>query len=71
MASPCQSNLAEMSFWAGEWDRAVRLCKPVLASNHVSRIAAMVVLARIRARRRDPEVWPLLDEAETIGHRGR
>jgi DNA-binding CsgD family transcriptional regulator/tetratricopeptide (TPR) repeat protein len=61
-----QSNLAEMSFWAGEWDRAVALCKSVLASNHISRMAAMAVLARIRARRRDPEVWPLLDEARRL-----
>jgi len=61
-----QSNLADFSFWAGEWDRAAELCKPVLASNHVSRIASMVVLARIRARRRDPEVWPLLDEARQL-----
>jgi tetratricopeptide (TPR) repeat protein len=28
-----QSNLADMSFWAGEWNRAVELGKPVLASN--------------------------------------
>jgi DNA-binding CsgD family transcriptional regulator/tetratricopeptide (TPR) repeat protein len=59
-----QSNLAEISFWAGHWDRVVELSKPILASNHVSRITAMVLLARIRARRRDPEVWPLLDEAQ-------
>ena len=26
----------------------------------------MVVLARVRARRRDPEVWPLLDEAHEL-----
>jgi DNA-binding CsgD family transcriptional regulator/tetratricopeptide (TPR) repeat protein len=61
-----EANLAEISFWAGEWDRAARHCKSVLASNHVSRISAMVVLARIRARRRDPEVWPLLDEARRL-----
>jgi DNA-binding CsgD family transcriptional regulator len=61
-----QSNLAEICFWAGDWDRAVDLCKPLLASNLVSRIGAMVVLARIRARRRDPEVWPLLDEARGL-----
>ncbi len=65
-AFAAQSNLAEICFWAGEWDRAVELCKPVVASNHMSRIAAMVVLARIRARRRDPEVWPLLDEARQL-----
>jgi DNA-binding CsgD family transcriptional regulator/tetratricopeptide (TPR) repeat protein len=61
-----QSNLVEISFWAGEWDRATELCKAVLASNHVTRITAMVVLGRIRARRRDPEVWPLLDEARRL-----
>jgi DNA-binding CsgD family transcriptional regulator len=44
----------------------VELCKPALASNNVPRIAAMVVLARIRSRRRDPEVWPLLDEAHGL-----
>jgi DNA-binding CsgD family transcriptional regulator/tetratricopeptide (TPR) repeat protein len=61
-----QSSLAAVLFWAGDWDRAVELCKPVLGSNHVTRIQAMVVLARIRARRRDPEVWPLLDQARKL-----
>ncbi len=58
-----QAGLAEIYFWAGEWDRTVDLCKPVLSSNRVERVLGMVVLARVRARRRDPEVWPLLDEA--------
>ncbi|HXW79652.1 MAG TPA: AAA family ATPase [Acidimicrobiales bacterium] len=61
-----QANLAEIYFWAGDWDRAAALCKPVLASNHVSRIQAMVYLARVRARRRDPEVWPLLLRAQEL-----
>jgi DNA-binding CsgD family transcriptional regulator/tetratricopeptide (TPR) repeat protein len=61
-----QSNVAEYSFWAGEWDRAVDLCKPVLASQQTTRVAAMVILARVRARRRDPEVWPLLNEARQL-----
>ena len=58
-----QASLAEICFWAGDWERAVDLCKPLLAGDRVSKIGAMVVLARIRARRRDPEVWSLLDEA--------
>jgi DNA-binding CsgD family transcriptional regulator/tetratricopeptide (TPR) repeat protein len=65
-ALAAQADLAEICFSAGDWDRAVELCKPALASNNVFRILAMVVLARIRARRRDPEVWPLLDEAHEL-----
>ncbi len=65
-ALAAQADLAEISFRAGDWDRAVELSKLAMASNHVSRTGAMVVLARIRARRRDPEVWPLLDEAHEL-----
>jgi DNA-binding CsgD family transcriptional regulator/tetratricopeptide (TPR) repeat protein len=65
-AVAAQADLAQLCFWAGDWDSAVDLCKPARASNHVSRIGAMVVLARIRARRRDPEVWSLLDDAHEL-----
>jgi tetratricopeptide (TPR) repeat protein len=49
--SSAQASLGEVLFWAGDWDGAVELCQPILTSNHVAKIEAMVFLARIRARR--------------------
>lgn len=58
-----QAGLGEARFWSGRWGEAVELCRPALATPRVSRVSALVVLARVRSRRRDPDVWPLLDEA--------
>jgi DNA-binding CsgD family transcriptional regulator/tetratricopeptide (TPR) repeat protein len=51
---------------AGRWHEAAAAAATVLArssSSAVSRCCALLVLARIRARRREPDYWPLLDEA--------
>lgn len=51
---------------AGRWDEAARGASAVIArtqSAAVSRCSALLVLARIRARRGEPDYWPLLDEA--------
>jgi DNA-binding CsgD family transcriptional regulator len=57
------ATLAETCFWSGDWARATELCEYCLHSSHVRRIDVLVTLARMRSRRRQPEVWPLLDEA--------
>jgi DNA-binding CsgD family transcriptional regulator len=54
--------------WAldqGRWAEAVDLAQQVLRvpQTALPRIPALVVLALIRARRGDPDCWPLLDEA--------
>ena len=50
----------------GRWTEAVDSAASVLREQRTStvpRIVALVVIALVRARRGDPEVWPLLDEA--------
>jgi hypothetical protein len=51
----------------GRWDEAARYASAVLArpehSSAVSRCSALLVLARVRARRGEPDYWPLIDEA--------
>ena len=50
----------------GRWDEAVESAAAVLREPRTSTIPlslARVVLALVRARRGDPEVWPMLDEA--------
>ena len=44
--SIAQAGLADIFFWAGDWDRAVDLCKQVLPTNHVYE------------DRRDGRLWP-------------
>ncbi|MFI5274910.1 MAG: ATP-binding protein, partial [Ktedonobacterales bacterium] len=52
----------------GRWSEAIDLAQHVLRDPRktLPRIPALVVLALIRARRGDPEYWPLLDEARAI-----
>lgn len=49
----------------GRWSDAADLAQQVLRDprTHLPRVLALVVLALIRARRGDPDYWPLLDEA--------
>jgi tetratricopeptide (TPR) repeat protein len=50
----------------GRWSDAADTAQLVLRTQRTSitpRIVALVVIALVRARRGDPEVWPLLDEA--------
>lgn len=50
----------------GEWDGAVDEANTVLAradAPSIGRILALTVLGVVRARRGDPDLWPVLDEA--------
>ncbi|MFO7544138.1 MAG: AAA family ATPase [Trueperaceae bacterium] len=58
--------------YQGRWDEAVELARGVLArpSNPaIGRITALIALGRVRARRGDPEVATLLDEALVLARR--
>lgn len=58
----------------GDYTRAADDAAWVLghpSASAVSHIPAAVVLARVRARRGDPEVWPLLDRAREMARRTR
>jgi ATP/maltotriose-dependent transcriptional regulator MalT len=53
----------------GDWPAAIEDAERVLRHPRVppvDRIPALVTLALIRARRGDPSVWPLLDEARVL-----
>jgi DNA-binding CsgD family transcriptional regulator len=57
---------ARLELDTGHWSEATDFATAVLRIPRTSnkpRIVALVVLALVRARRGDPEVWPLLDEA--------
>ena len=57
---------ARADFEQGRWTEATRTIEAVLRDPRtapVSRINALAVLGRVRARRGDPGVWPPLDEA--------
>jgi DNA-binding CsgD family transcriptional regulator len=57
---------ARVEFDQGRWAEATRTVEAVLRDPRtapVSRINALAVLGRVRARRGDPGVWPPLDEA--------
>ena len=54
--------------WTAAGDAAFEvLARPGVAA--ISRIMALVALGRLRARRGDPEVWPVLDEALELSTR--
>ena len=70
-----QAWLARCHLELGRWDDAGTLLAAVLRSprcDGVSRITALTALGRLRARRGDPDVWSVLDEAsrlaEATGH---
>ncbi|HWD43496.1 MAG TPA: AAA family ATPase [Actinomycetota bacterium] len=57
---------ARADFEQGRWTAATRTIETVLRDPRtapISRIEALAVLGRLRARRGDPGVWPPLDEA--------
>ncbi|HEX3214544.1 MAG TPA: LuxR C-terminal-related transcriptional regulator, partial [Actinomycetota bacterium] len=61
---------ARADFEQGRWTEATRTVEVVLhdpQTSPVSRIDALAVLGRVRARRGDPGVWPPLDEAMALG----
>jgi DNA-binding CsgD family transcriptional regulator/tetratricopeptide (TPR) repeat protein len=50
----------------GRWDEAAETAAEVVRSGRaaaIHRAPALVVLGHVRARRGDPEIWPVLDEA--------
>ncbi len=64
---------AQIEFELGRWAEATDTAALVLREprrSRVPRIVALCVTARIRARRGDPEVGPLLDEAASLAARG-
>jgi DNA-binding CsgD family transcriptional regulator len=64
---------AQVEFALGHWQDAVETAALVLREprrSRVPRIDALTVVARVRARRGDPDVWPLLDEALSLAERG-
>ena len=61
---------ARADFEQGRWTEATRTVDVVLRdprTSPASRIDALAVLGRVRARRGDPGVWPPLDEALGLG----
>src|SRR5207253_44218 len=59
------SSQAQALLDQGDWSRAAELATTVLQGDgtQLPRVSALPVVALVRARRGDPDVWPLLDEA--------
>jgi DNA-binding CsgD family transcriptional regulator len=60
---------ARLELEQGRWSSAAESATAVLQTQRTSttpRIIALVVLGLVRARRGDPDVWPLLDEAQNL-----
>jgi DNA-binding CsgD family transcriptional regulator/tetratricopeptide (TPR) repeat protein len=55
----------------GDWSRAVEVAQSVLdaSGTQLPRAVALPIVALVRARRGDPDIWPLLDEAKTLADR--
>src|ERR1700674_711398 len=65
------SSLAEVYLDHGDWTRAVEVAESVLngEKGQLPRVSVLPSLAVVRARRGDPDVWPLLDEAKAMAER--
>jgi DNA-binding CsgD family transcriptional regulator/tetratricopeptide (TPR) repeat protein len=65
------SSLAEVYLDRGDWSRAVEVAETVLNGEmgQLPRVSVLPILALVRARRGDPAVWPLLDEARLMAER--
>ena len=60
---------ASLRLAQGRWDEAAEAARSALADARSSpepRVVGSAVLALVRARRGDPHVWPLLDEAANL-----
>ncbi|MBX3634707.1 MAG: AAA family ATPase [Rubrivivax sp.] len=67
------STLAHLRLLQGRWDDAGNAARQVLdapQATALARFAALVALARLRARRGDPGVWAALDEALELAATG-
>lgn len=62
------TNEARAHLDRGDWSRATEIAELVLRGEmgQLPRISALPIMALVRARRGDPEVWPLLDEAKAM-----
>jgi DNA-binding CsgD family transcriptional regulator/tetratricopeptide (TPR) repeat protein len=61
--------LAHAQLLQGRWDEAAAAAHAVIAAPKatvIARVAALVALGRVRARRGDPGVWTALDEARDL-----
>ena len=65
------SSLAEVYLDRGDWSRAVEFADSVMKGEkgQLPRVSVLPILAVVRARRGDPDVWPLLDEAQAMAKR--
>ena len=64
-----QSLKARMNFETGNWDQAYQIAEDVIKSGgqvKLGRIDALAVVARIKMRRGEPDILPLLEEAISI-----
>jgi DNA-binding CsgD family transcriptional regulator len=59
---------SEVELATGDWDAAAELASAVLRTHGagLATVIATTTLGRLRARRADPEVWPLLDRGQEL-----
>lgn len=66
-----RSWLALVLVYTGRWEEGAAVALDVLRTGAtISRISALLALARVRVRRGDPGAWPLLDEALELSRVG-
>jgi ATP/maltotriose-dependent transcriptional regulator MalT len=65
------SSLARAYLARGDFSRAVDVAEAVLSGEkgQLPRVSVLPIMALVRARRGDPDVWPLLDEARSMAQR--
>ncbi len=64
--------LAQVMLLRGRWDEAAEAAQEVIGERRatpIARIMALIALGRLRARRGEAEVWPVLDEARELAQR--
>jgi DNA-binding CsgD family transcriptional regulator len=66
-----RSWLACVHVYRGRWDEGATLAREVLSGDSISAITARVAIGRVRARRGDPGVAEVLDEALELAAPGR
>jgi DNA-binding CsgD family transcriptional regulator/tetratricopeptide (TPR) repeat protein len=67
-----QGWLVAARFHQGRWAEAAQLAAAILGHPNVSaisRVMPLVLLGRVRARRGDPDAWPVLDDALALATR--